>query len=53
MADQKPEPTQKTTKGLEIPVPKRGEVMSFIERVAGRAGRKRPAEKDPPQKQSE
>jgi hypothetical protein len=44
---------QRTPKGLEIPVPKRREVMDLIERVSGRAGRKRPAEKDPPQKQSE
>ena len=42
----KREPTQKTPKGLEIPVPKREDVMGAIEKVAGPAGRKRPDGKD-------
>jgi hypothetical protein len=54
MAEKKPEPTQKTPKGLEIPVPKRRDVMDFFDRVSGgRASRKRPVEKAPPPKQSE
>jgi hypothetical protein len=53
MADKRQEPKQRTPKGLEIPVPKRRDVMDLIEKVAKPAGRKRPAEKDQPQKQSE
>jgi hypothetical protein len=53
MAANKDQPKQRTPKGLEIPVPKRGQVMDFIDRVSGRASRKRPAEKVPPQKQPE
>jgi hypothetical protein len=53
MADQKPQRKQKTPKGYEIPVPKRSEFFSFVERVAGRGGRKRPAAKDRPPERSD
>lgn len=51
------QPTQKTQpkKGepVEIPVPTRGEFEAFVRKVAGRpAGRKRPAETDPPPERS-
>lgn len=44
---------QKTDKGLEIPVPTKGEFDAAMRKVAPPAGRKRPDEKDRPQKQSE
>ena len=53
------EPTQKTQpkgkgKPLDIPIPTRGEFEAFVRKVAGSpAGRKRPAEKDPPPEQSD
>jgi hypothetical protein len=34
MADERQEPKQKTPKGLEIPVPKRGEVMDALRKIA-------------------
>ena len=43
---------QKTEKGLEIPVPTKGEFDAAMKQVAPPAGRKRLAEKDQPQKQS-
>ena len=46
-------PKQKTTKGLTIPVPTRGEFDANLAKVAPPAGRKRPGGKDRPQKQSE
>jgi hypothetical protein len=52
MADDR-KPKQKTEKGLTIPVPTKGEFDAAMRRVAPPAGRKRPAEKDRPQKQSE
>jgi hypothetical protein len=48
----KPEPEQRTPKGQRIPVPTRREFFSFVEKVAGRAGRKRPASKDQPPERS-
>lgn len=44
---------QKTDKGLEIPVPTKGEFDAAMRKVAPPKGRKRPAEKDRPQRQSE
>lgn len=52
MADER-KPKQKTAKGLEIPVPTKGEFDEAIRKVAPPAGRKRPAEKDQPREQSE
>jgi hypothetical protein len=46
------QPTQRTPKGMEVPVPKRGEFDALLRKVAPPAGRKRPAEKDPPPEQS-
>ena len=34
-----PEPKQRTSKGLEIPVPKRREVMDAFKKIAGRPKR--------------
>jgi hypothetical protein len=45
-------PKQKTKKGLKIDVPKRSEFDAAIEKIAPKAGRKRPAEKDRPPEQS-
>ena len=45
--------TQKTEKGLEIPVPTKGDFDAAMKKVAPPASRRRPAEKDQPQKQSE
>lgn len=44
---------EKTPKGLEVPVPTKGEFDAAMRKVAPPAGRKRPDEKDRPQKQSE
>lgn len=44
---------QKTAKGLEIRIPKRSEFDAAIEKVAPKAGRKRPAEKDRPPERSD
>jgi hypothetical protein len=44
---------QKTDKGLEIPVPSKGDFDAALSKVAPPASRKRPDEKGPPQKQSE
>lgn len=44
--------TQKTEKGLEIPVPSKGDFDSAMKKVAPPAGRRRPDEKDRPPKQS-
>jgi hypothetical protein len=44
---------EKTPKGLEVPVPTKGEFDAAMEKVAPPVGRKRPDEKDRPQKQSE
>ncbi len=44
--------SQKTEKGLEIPVPSKGDFDSAMRKVAPPAGRKRPDEKDRPPKQS-
>ena len=35
MADKDPEPTQRTPKGLEIPVPKRKDVMDAFRKIVG------------------
>jgi hypothetical protein len=43
---------QKTEKGLEIPVPSKGEFDADLAKVAPPVGRKRPGGKDRPQKQS-
>ena len=43
---------QKTEKGLEIPVPTKGEFDAAMRKIAPPAGRKHPAGKDRPQKQS-
>ncbi|HET7510792.1 MAG TPA: hypothetical protein VFJ65_11165 [Solirubrobacterales bacterium] len=43
---------QKTDKGLDIPVPTKGEFDAAMKKVAPPVGRKRPAEKDRPPKQS-
>lgn len=37
-----PEPTQKTPKGLEIPVPKRKEVMDAFRKIIGAPAKKKP-----------
>ena len=44
---------QETDKGLEIPVPRRDDFDAAMKRAAPPAGRKRPGEKDRPQKRSE
>gem|GEM_PF-6736348 len=44
---------QKTDKGLEIPVPSKGDFDAAMRKVAPPAGRKRPDEKDLPQKRCE
>lgn len=43
---------QKTEKGLEIPIPTKGDFDANLAKVAPPASRKRPGEKDRPQKQS-
>lgn len=43
---------QKTEKGLEIPVPSKGDFDANLAKVAPPASRKRPGGKDQPQKQS-
>lgn len=43
---------QKTAKGLEIPVPTKGEFDANLAKVAPPVGRKRPGAKDRPQKRS-
>jgi hypothetical protein len=43
---------QKTEKGLEIPVPSKGEFDANLAKVAPPASRKRPDGKDRPQKRS-
>jgi hypothetical protein len=50
MADQR---KQKTDKGLEIPVPSKGDFDAAMRKVAPPADRKCPDEKDPPPKRSE
>lgn len=49
---QKPKQKQKTAKGLEIPVPTKGEFDAALSSAAPPASRKRPGGKDRPQKQS-
>jgi hypothetical protein len=44
--------TQKTEKGLEIPVPSKADFDSAMKKVAPPAGRRRPDGKDRPQKRS-
>jgi hypothetical protein len=44
---------EKTPKGLEVPIPTKGEFDAAMRKVAPPAGRKRPDEKDPPPQQSE
>jgi hypothetical protein len=44
---------QKTDKGLEIPVPTKGDFDAALAKVAPPASRKRPGGKDRPQKRSE
>ncbi len=44
---------QKTGKGLEIPVPTKGEFDADLAKVAPSVGRKRPDGKGQPQKRSE
>lgn len=43
---------QKTDKGLEIPVPTKGDFDAALSKAAPPAGRKHPDEKDRPQKRS-
>lgn len=43
---------QKTEKGLEIPVPTKGDFDAALSKVAPPVGRKPPGGKDRPQKQS-
>lgn len=43
---------QRTEKGLEIPVPSKGDFDANLAKVAPPASRKRPGGKDRPQKQS-
>jgi hypothetical protein len=43
---------QKTDKGLEIPVPSKGDFDAAMRKVAPPAGRKRPDGKDQPHEQS-
>lgn len=43
---------QKTDKGLEIPVPTKGDFDAAMKKVAPPARRKRPDERSGPQKQS-
>lgn len=45
-------PKQKTDKGLEIPVPSKGAFDANLAKVAPPASRKRPGEKDRPEKRS-
>ena len=52
-ASERRRPTKQTTpKGQEIPVPKRRDFDDVLRKLAPPAGRKRPAEKDPPPEQS-
>lgn len=44
---------QKTDKGLEIPVPTKGDFDAAMKKVAPPAGRKRPGGKDRPPERSE
>lgn len=53
VTDSKKQRKQRTDKGLEIPVPTKGEFDAAMRKVAPPVGRKRPDEKDRPQKQSE
>jgi hypothetical protein len=39
MADKTPEPTQKTPKGLEIPVPTRDEFLRNMDKIAKTPGK--------------
>jgi hypothetical protein len=34
MADEKRQPTERTPKGVEVPVPKRGQVFSNLDKIA-------------------
>ncbi len=43
--EKKPEPTQKTPKGHEIPVPKRKDVMKDLGKLAAPQGRPPPKQK--------
>jgi hypothetical protein len=36
MAEPKPEPTEKTPRGFEVRVPKRGEFMANLKKIASR-----------------
>ena len=42
MADKPQEPTQKTPKGLEIPVPKRKDLMDAFRKIAGPVKKPKP-----------
>jgi hypothetical protein len=42
MTDKRQEPTQKTPKGLEIPVPKRSEVMDALDKIAKPSAKPKP-----------
>lgn len=55
MADTQRKQKTKPKKGepVEIPIPTKGDFDAAMERVAPPIGRKRPGEKDRPQKQSE
>jgi hypothetical protein len=48
----KERPKQKTDKGLEIPIPTKGEFDASLAKVAPPASRKRPGGKDRPPKRS-
>ena len=48
----KKQKTERTPKGLKVPVPTKGDFDAAMRKVAPPAGRKRPGGKDPPQKQS-
>ena len=43
MAKEKPVPTEKTPKGFEVPVPKRGEFFANLKKVAKVGRRSTPA----------
>lgn len=49
----KKQKTEKTEKGLEVPVPTKGDFDAAMKKVAPPAGRKRPDGKDRPPQQSE
>ena len=49
MAKEKPVPTEQTRKGLEVPIPKRGEFFANLKKVAG-IGKRSTPRASPPKK---